>query len=549
MVERYFDKKLKILRSIIESRNRLGVEFAQISNTDIELQENDFHKILMDLNLEFFNNIELDGDSMTSENGKMTVLLTILNLDELEKDYERLNFEYPKRDKPLLKDQTNELIAREIGGLTSGVRLADLLKKFGVDQQLIVYPNTKWIMIYDILNYLSISDRDDDFLAFQKILTEFCHPLTHSGDIQKAKEFEKLINSWLEYDGYQIHGDKIILITENIEKNEHIVYINRIANAMSTILNSVCHSMFYCINSELKSLNRTYIYLHNQLNYFSKKSTNEDIKNVAGVLPDSIYFDRFLFCDDEFDYTYLPALNKVISTTERKIVLENIDEQQSLLLLDDNEFVEHLGLATSLSTIYAKKMREISDEKLKEVDERYKEKESPLQSDTPEEKKEDIKINTSKIQSIISPWAITNLTNGTTFEDLSLELIGDGERVRISCKNSFIKESHYSDIGFADSRSPKECKPKFCWKLLQIGAMNSDSINADTSNQQKFKIQQKQISTLSQMLKQLFPNVHGAPINKYDQKNKNYVFNIHLRDSATERVKFVETQKSFLGNP
>jgi hypothetical protein len=128
----------------------------------------------------------------------------ITRLEEVQKNH-------PKRDMPILCKQTNELVAKTIGDLISGPKLVSYLKEFGIDPGLIVYPDTKWRMIDNVLNYLSSSAREDDKRALKNVFSEFCHPLFHGGDVERALQFERTLDGWVKYDGLRMLDGYLIL--------------------------------------------------------------------------------------------------------------------------------------------------------------------------------------------------------------------------------------------------------------------------------------------------------------------------------------------------
>ena len=79
----------------------------------------------------------------------------IRDLDKLKRYFIDMAEGYPKRDKPFIKIRALEVVAKKIGELETGVNLIKILKSCGVNPKTIVYPNIKWVMVLDVLEYLA----------------------------------------------------------------------------------------------------------------------------------------------------------------------------------------------------------------------------------------------------------------------------------------------------------------------------------------------------------------------------------------------------------
>lgn len=220
-VERYADKQIRMFEAILADPQVEG-QF-DILSEDAGVNGEQFRKMLSFL--EALKQIELEGIweipfeneigyEITSPD-HLLATLKILDQPALEKQLTDLKKNYPKKTKPLLRPQATELIARAIGDVTSGPKLQRLFESFGVEKSLIVYPNTKWRMVQDVLDYLARSDRPEDVSALENIFREFCHPLTYGGDTDRAKNFEKKLNGWVEYEGYRVVRGKLIDLADN----------------------------------------------------------------------------------------------------------------------------------------------------------------------------------------------------------------------------------------------------------------------------------------------------------------------------------------------
>lgn len=110
--------------------------------------------------------------------------------------------------KPTIRLKTLELIAQKIGNLDSGSNLVNFLKNCGVDDGLIVYPNTKWRMVFDVLVYLASSSKKEDKETLSKVIGEATHPLMHEGNEGSALVLRKQFDEYLKYDNMGIAYDK-----------------------------------------------------------------------------------------------------------------------------------------------------------------------------------------------------------------------------------------------------------------------------------------------------------------------------------------------------
>jgi len=122
----------------------------------------------------------------------------------------------PKKE-PTIRLKSLELMAKDIGELDTGPRLVDLLIDCKVDRRLIVYPNTKWRMIYAVLTELSLSRKKEDEETLFKIIVEATHPLMHEGDEKTAKLCEDKFNNILKYDSYILKNFKLNKIDKKTE--------------------------------------------------------------------------------------------------------------------------------------------------------------------------------------------------------------------------------------------------------------------------------------------------------------------------------------------
>ena len=105
---------------------------------------------------------------------------------------------------PTVKLKTLELIARDLKDRFTGTDIIALLKEAGVNPQLIIYPQSKWLMFYGVFKELALSkDKKDRELLF-KIIADALHPLNFTGNTGLSDELQEKFNKYLEYDGLVI---------------------------------------------------------------------------------------------------------------------------------------------------------------------------------------------------------------------------------------------------------------------------------------------------------------------------------------------------------
>jgi len=208
----------------------------------------------------------------------------------------------------VIRKQALEFIAHHIASLKSGIALVDFLKDLGVPDTLIVYPQTKWKMIFDVLLYYSSCPNFENRKILYTIIEQAAHPLMHNGDKIAAEETRKRFNGFLEYDNFSIDMDRTLWheckeTGESYDKNGHTfdvpVYI---------ILPKKINKLYLYWNELIKL---TTFYLKNKdthdeeinIIYFEIIENIEDIlqSNDCGILKE-IYkrpFGHILGCEFE----------------------------------------------------------------------------------------------------------------------------------------------------------------------------------------------------------------------------------------------------------
>lgn len=221
MVERLADKKLRILKALLQEKSgefveerknyrfldtaHLQIPLETLTNILGEFQMKRLINVGSSHNIPLYNEV---GDPTDVYTDDYLVEVEITNEKELEVLLEECKNQFPKRKKPIIREKTLELIGKDIGELDSAVNLIKLLKDCGVDEELIIYPNTKWRMIRDAIVYLAYSRKKEDEQALFKVIGEATHPLTHNGNTISAEALREKFNHFLSYNGLGIGYDE-----------------------------------------------------------------------------------------------------------------------------------------------------------------------------------------------------------------------------------------------------------------------------------------------------------------------------------------------------
>lgn len=219
MLERFVDKKFRVLESIKNS------DTGEITNYSVKMTISELELIITNLELNGYIEVEqrsavpvfVDGEETNLESDEICINYRVLNSEKIKNEFEKTAKKSPtQRSRPLIKSKALELIARKMGDLESGTGLVDFLKNNGVDPELIVYPNTKWRMIFDILQYLSLSGKKEDNDLIFTLIEEISHPLMFNGDRGRALEVQDYFSTCLQYDGYCVDKGKVVEATDEI---------------------------------------------------------------------------------------------------------------------------------------------------------------------------------------------------------------------------------------------------------------------------------------------------------------------------------------------
>ncbi len=125
-----------------------------------------------------------------------------------EKSPTSLRIKILPKTKPPIRLKTLELIARALGDINTANSLIDFLIDCGVDRKFVIYPNTKWRMVYAVLVELACSKNSTDQEILWKIIGDAVHPITHNGNKDTATALREKFNEYLSYDNMHIELDE-----------------------------------------------------------------------------------------------------------------------------------------------------------------------------------------------------------------------------------------------------------------------------------------------------------------------------------------------------
>lgn len=148
--------------------------------------------------------------------------LRVLDIQKIKALLDNRNHQF------IIKPKTLELISKDIGEFDTGTNLVEFLGNCGVDSELILYPNTKWRMIYAIFRTLATSPKPEDQKILFKIIEEAVHPLMHNGDEEIANKYVDKFNRLLGYDGFTLKNYKLKkLAKEAKQDNDLDLYLKK----------------------------------------------------------------------------------------------------------------------------------------------------------------------------------------------------------------------------------------------------------------------------------------------------------------------------------
>jgi len=116
-----------------------------------------------------------------------------------------------------IRQETLELISKEFGQVYTGLEICNLLKKAGIPNDWIIYPETKWKIIFGVFDYLASAEDKETNDRIYKLIENFVHPLNLRGNDYQSEILIKRFNRWLAYDNI------IIDSTENAIRCHEVI--------------------------------------------------------------------------------------------------------------------------------------------------------------------------------------------------------------------------------------------------------------------------------------------------------------------------------------
>lgn len=118
-----------------------------------------------------------------------------------------------KHQKSIINTKTLENIAQFIWNSGNAQKIIETLKDCNIPEYLIIYPNTKWRLVYDIFKILSTSIYEDGHKLLFWVIEEFLNPIKFRS-IEEWMKQQEHFSEYLTYDGYEIKKWKIIPIKD-----------------------------------------------------------------------------------------------------------------------------------------------------------------------------------------------------------------------------------------------------------------------------------------------------------------------------------------------
>lgn len=207
MSDRYVDKKIKILESISKG----NFEAECVSNVGLRITDEELINIVEELqysNLLKIQNIDSVGNPDELKdipNGNdIIVYYRDTNKDKLTDLLERLIKNYPRRDKPIIREKTLTEISKHLSDAKTESEIIAILKKCGVAKTLTENQHVKWKKIFSALNYYALSTKREDFHMLTKIIQNLVHPAMFNGDKKEEQIAIDTFNNLLKYDAFII---------------------------------------------------------------------------------------------------------------------------------------------------------------------------------------------------------------------------------------------------------------------------------------------------------------------------------------------------------
>ena len=145
----------------------------------------------------------------------------------------------------IVREENLEHISRIIGDYYSGGPLSEKLKKIGVPENIVIYPNTKWRMVFDVMCYCSsLKDENTALRLLGKIIELVVHPLNFAtGSMDNSAKLVTDFNKRLAFDKVaikEIDGEfRLVKISTQTETKTSTDYITGAINYFKDEYNKV----------------------------------------------------------------------------------------------------------------------------------------------------------------------------------------------------------------------------------------------------------------------------------------------------------------------
>lgn len=230
MLQRSTDKEFMVLQAIfgpnegeIENQS-LGITAEDLESICRAYEQRGLLKILDIIPIPIFKNGEVIGHSdnvcLKYETQEYKILANM---------HEQILQNCPiKRTNPIINIHALRLISETIAKLKTEEELINFLKENYVDPELINTTTPKKELVYDILEYLAFSSREQDTQTLFNLIGKISHPLLHNGK-KKSTEVQDHFTQYLQYDGYYIRDGRVLQIEkQNTDRGETIkLYLTR----------------------------------------------------------------------------------------------------------------------------------------------------------------------------------------------------------------------------------------------------------------------------------------------------------------------------------
>jgi hypothetical protein len=562
-VERSLDRKIRVLRWLLETPTHEELDedgMGCIKHADtykIGVPHMSLMSILHDLRVTIvdYSKIPLydNGDPVDGRWTNDYVLDVSIEkedadrLSALLKGYEK---QLPKRKRPAIREKALELIAKKIGDIDTEDNLIKFLKSCGVDEEMII-PNTKWLMVFNVMTYLASSDKKSDKDALGKIIGGATHPLMHEGNEGSALVLRKQFDEYLKYDNmgiaydekdgsyqalrnaddeevgiqlqeeadealssYEEHREQQLLFLSRPENKEKISMLRKIYQSLMNVIFAFCENPAHPtveLNQDFQSLSRLINKIKDDLE-LSKVDRGPLSRNEHFfILPFYNLFSAEKVCqeqDEELNWQRIrPEMYAMYGDIEdlyREVnggdVIAEPEIQKKL-----DEIQNHLSVL--------RKEREAARTAVRQRIQARAQNHSTIAAKIEITSLPEVRIKKEEGDAILKntkgksfPF---NLPRGTKWEHFTIQFL-DKEKVRITVKGREC-ETNFTDMGFDDRRNGK---PNQQWALLLILARRGGELAwKDSEAKKKYK---KTVQLLADGLSAYFTQIDKDPFWPYE---------------------------------